>query len=396
MIAFRDELYDGQFLRTLGHCAYGGADLGECFATAKQIRERDRDSWYAAWTALADRTFAAAEASASAGHRVSARTAYLRASNYYRNAYVLHLEHPLPAQVTTAYARHREAFVRAGVASPLEIAFEGGVLPGYFVSGGDGKRPLVISVGGYDSTAEESYFWNAAAATARGYHCVMFDGPGQGSMLIERGQPFRPDWERVIAAVVDATAARPDVGDIVVIGESFGGYLAPRGVAHDPRIAACVLDPAQIGLFRAMLARVPLPARLKADLPNGPGWVISLLRWVLGRMARKPTAGWALRRGMLTHAVATPWDYFVETAKYDQEALIGDIRCPTLVCDAADDDIAAFAKPFYDRLTCEKDYMRFTAAEGAGGHCESGGRSLVHERVFDWLDHRLAARSSPL
>jgi alpha-beta hydrolase superfamily lysophospholipase len=396
MIAFTDELLDGQLLRTMGHTTYGGAEIGECLAVAARIRGRDRESWYREWTALAERTSAAAEASAAAGHTVSAAHAFLRASNYFRNAYIFHLERPLPEAAIAAYRRHREAFGRAAALLPrpaerLAIPFEGSSLPGYFFSAGEGLRPLVVSVGGYDSTAEESYFFNAAPALDRGYHAVVFDGPGQGELLIERGVPFRPDWEQPLAAVLDAIAARPDVDParIVIIGESFGGYLAPRAAARDPRIAACVLDPAQIGLGRAMLARIPLPPSLKANLPRGPRWVVALLRALLSRAARHPTRGWALRRGMLTHDVATPWDYVVETMRYEQEETIGDIRCPTLVCDAAEDDISAFTKPFYDLLRCEKTYLRFTAEDGSGAHCVSGNRAVLHERVFDWLDQQL-------
>jgi hypothetical protein len=56
MIAFRDELLDGQFLRTLGHATYGGAEPGECFAAAQRLDPRDRDSWFRAWLDLGDRT----------------------------------------------------------------------------------------------------------------------------------------------------------------------------------------------------------------------------------------------------------------------------------------------------------------------------------------------------
>jgi hypothetical protein len=33
--------------------------------------------------------------------------------------------------------------------------------------------------------------------------------------------------------------------------------------------------------------------------------------------------------------------------------------------------------------------MRFTAAEGADGHCEMANRSLLNRRVLDWLDEQL-------
>ena len=48
------------------------------------------------------------------------------------------------------------------------------------------KAPLVIAMPGFDSTAEELYFIVGAAAVARGYHCLLFEGPGQGM-----GQPTR-------------------------------------------------------------------------------------------------------------------------------------------------------------------------------------------------------------
>jgi hypothetical protein len=227
MMYFADELYDGQLLRTVGHCTYGGAEIGECWAAAREVRPGDRESWYRAWTKLADRTSKAAEASRRAGRRVSALHAFLRASNYYRTAYVLHLEVPLPAVVREAYRKHGEAFGAAAAlmrnpAERLAIPYECGVLPGYFVPAPEGgARPLVISVGGYDSTAEESYFFNAAAAGERGYHALVFDGPGQGELIIEHGIPFRPDWEKVLDAVLDAAVARPDVDArrIAVIGE---------------------------------------------------------------------------------------------------------------------------------------------------------------------------------
>jgi hypothetical protein len=38
----------------------------------------------------------------------------------------------------------------------------------------------------------------------------------------------------------------------------------------------------------------------------------------------------------------------------------------------------------------------FTAAEGAGGHCEGLGQRRVERVVFDWLDTVLAGRAQPV
>jgi len=63
-----------------------------------------------------------------------------------------------------------------------------------------------------------------------------------------------------------------------------------------------------------------------------------------------------------------------------------DIRCPTLLTAAEGGILAAGAQPFFDALQCPKTLLHFTAAEGAGGHCEMTNRSLLNRRTFDWLD----------
>ena len=69
------------------------------------------------------------------------------------------------------------------------------------------------------------------------------------------------------------------------------------------------------------------------------------------------------------------------------------ISCPMFVCNAEGDDMSASAPHLVDALTVEKEYVRFTAAEGAGDHCEAGARTLYHARSFGWLDRMLAPDS---
>jgi hypothetical protein len=111
-----------------------------------------------------------------------------------------------------------------------------------------------------------------------------------------------------------------------------------------------------------------------------------ILRFVLARRIRHLTGGWGLRRGLWTHGVKNALAYIRLTAEYTNEGRAQNIRCPTLVCSAENDDIGVTADKLYAALTCEKARLRFLAAEGAGEHCESGARSLFNERAFDWLD----------
>jgi hypothetical protein len=65
-----------------------GADFGECVTPVGRVPEGDLDTWHREWVATGDRIAAIGDASAEAGHRVSAREAYYRACNYYRVSYL--------------------------------------------------------------------------------------------------------------------------------------------------------------------------------------------------------------------------------------------------------------------------------------------------------------------
>lgn len=393
---FRDSLFQAQFLRTLGHTAAGGADISECFRAAEAISEPDPESWYRAWVALAERVEAQAEASAAAGHRVSAASLFFKASNYFRTAYIFMMQPNPDIRLIEAFRRQRSTFRKAvalqpGGAEAIAIPFEDTPLPGYFFKApGSGPKPVLIITGGYDSTAEEAFFYSGPAALARGYHVLTYDGPGQGALLIEHGVVSRPDWEAVLAPVITWLGGRADVDPsrIVQMGISFGGYLAPRAASCVKGLAALVADPGQLSLIEEIRARVP--RFVARELPDGKAWVMRLVEFMLARNIRHPTKGWAIRRGLYVHGVDTPLDYLKLSQRYTSEGRVQDIACPTLIMSAEGDEIGATAQRLYDALTVEKRMLRFTAAEGAGGHCECGGRVLVNQRVFDWLDTVLA------
>ena len=69
---------------------------------------------------------------------------------------------------------------------------------------------------------------DGAAALARGYNVLAFDGPGQAALL-QQGIVLRPDWEDVVTPVLDYPRSRPEVdpAKVALIGLSLGGYLAP-------------------------------------------------------------------------------------------------------------------------------------------------------------------------
>jgi pimeloyl-ACP methyl ester carboxylesterase len=161
----------------------------------------------------------------------------------------------------------------------VQIPYEDSFLPAYYfrAAADQAARATVILTNGYDGTAEELYFTNGAAALERGYNVLAFDGPGQGTMIIDYGVPFRPDWENVITPVVDFLRGRPDTDAerIALIGLSFGGYLAPRAATAEHRLAACISDCGAYDLFDVTARR--LPGFLGRQLPDGSPALLRLL-----------------------------------------------------------------------------------------------------------------------
>jgi len=197
------------------------------------------DAYYDAWTSVAKRLEADAFDASRKGRRQCARELYLKASAFYAASYHPLYGAPVDPRLLTAFRKQVEMLdqglaLRAHPVAPMRILLEASSLPTYLIPA-EGRereeRPLIIFTNGYDGTITDMYFASAVAASRRGYHCLLFDGPGQGEMLYEHGIRLRPDWERVIAAVVDFALGLPNVrtDQIVLNGWSLGGHAGTAG-----------------------------------------------------------------------------------------------------------------------------------------------------------------------
>jgi pimeloyl-ACP methyl ester carboxylesterase len=400
---FSDESFSFETLRTAGFAAYGGADLGEVLATASHIGEGDEASWHQAWKATAQRLAEIGEQALASGHRVSAREALLRASNYYRTAAAFLLEQPATdPEMTLLSAGQSDTFAAAAAlfdtpAEAVSIPYEDTTLPAYLflVDASGGPRPTIVYNSGYDSTREESYFVIAAAALRRGYNVLAFDGPGQGAALRDQKLVMRPDWEAVITPVVDFALTRDEIAadEIVLFGYSLGGYLVARAAAFEHRVAALILDDG-IHDFHAAFAG-SLPLFIGSWIEEGRDDVAIPVLTML--TALSTPVRWGLRNGVWVTGADSFADLIRKVRDYTLDGIAHQIVAPTLILDPENDQYLKGQPQLVEMaLTgASTTLVTLTENEGAGEHTHAGGLGRAHQTMFDWLDATLTPSPGP-
>ncbi len=396
---FDDESFSFETLRTAGFAAYGGADLGEVLTTAHHIGEGDEASWHQAWKATAQRVAEIGEQALASGHRVSAREALLRASNYYRTAGDFLLEKPATdPEMTLLSAGQHDTFAAAAAlfdtpVQAVSIPYEDTTLPGYLflVDDSGAARPTIIYNSGYDSTREESYFVIAAAALRRGYNVLAFDGPGQGAALREQKLVMRPDWEAVITPVVDYALTRGEIAadKIVLFGYSLGGFLVARAAAFEHRVAALILDDGIYDFHTAFVGSLPpfIGSWIEAGRDDVAVPVLTMLT------AANTQLRWGLRNGMWVFGADSFADLIRRVRDYTLDGIAQQIVAPTLIMNPENDQYLKGQPQLVEKaLTgASTTLVTLTESEGAGEHTHAGGLGRAHQTMFDWLDTTLAA-----
>ncbi|MEU3981262.1 prolyl oligopeptidase family serine peptidase [Streptomyces sp. NPDC026672] len=373
-------------------------------STAAGVADGDGRAWCTAWAELADRTGEMAGRCAAGGRTVSAHDGWLRAAGYLGTALVGVDAFDEPeARIAELFPRHREYLDRFLAAwdppaERLSIPYEDTTLPGYLVSppGGQEPRPVLVVNNGSDGPLSSVWTLLAAPAVQRGYRALLFDGPGQQSMLFERGVPFRPDWERVITPVVDFLLARADVDPrrLAPAGISQGGYWVPRALAFEHRFAAAVADPGVVAVADSWWHT--MGPDLRALWESGDRAAFDQVVGAALDEDPAPATTWRWRAE--PYGIDSPFDLLTEVSRYDVTPVVDRITTPLLVTDPEGEHFwPGASRRLYDALPGPKRLVPFTEAEGAHLHCEPMGRALFEQRVFDWLDEVLerAARNSP-
>ncbi|MGO9017637.1 MAG: alpha/beta hydrolase family protein, partial [Syntrophobacteraceae bacterium] len=327
---FKDQTYHFQTLRALSEEPYGGSDTAEVLETVKHIRSGDTQGWYKAWSTTAERT---QDAQSRGG-------AFLRAHTYFRTAEFL--LPPSDPKRSIATEKNLSAFYNGLAAlgvkyERMEAPYDNGYrLPMnyYPAEAQNRKNTLLVFHGGYDSTLEELYFDLVKDAHDHGYDVLTFNGPGQGLVLTEQKLPFTYEWEKPTAAVMDTFLAhheRPK--NMVLIGQSMGGYLAPRAAAFDNRFDGVVAYDVFSDMGAAAKRLVPKVVFWMRD-HGMTGLVDKLINW---KASQSPGMRWAIDNGMWTLGKEHPLDVIDEFQKYSLAGVAQRIKCDVLLLAGTED-----------------------------------------------------------
>lgn len=385
--------FDFEIRSAIGGSVEGAGEPGAILAAVAGVRKGDHDAWFAAWKGLADRVMATAEAAATAGHGVSAASAFLRASAYFAIAVNAASALATSDELGPTFSRQQEAwrgFIAHTAADVMEveIPYEDDSLPGWFFRPSAEPVGTLIAVNGSDGSLASLWASCVAAGLRRGYNVLVFDGPGQQSQLFEKNVPFRPDWEHVLTPVFDAVARLDgvDAMRIAVYGISQGGYWVARALAFEHRFAAAITDPGVVDVSTSWTSH--LPHGLVKLLDEGQIEKFDKEMALGMRFSPETARTWQFR--------ARPYGKtgYGETIRAVQEYTVSgvasEITTPLLILSPENEQFwPGQAEQLADLTASVSTVVRFTAAEGADGHCQPLGRTLTAQRMFDWLDERL-------
>ena len=269
--------------------------------------------------------------------------------------------------------------------TPDQVPYAGSALPAFDLHPVAETGSTILVFGGFDSYIEE-FLPMVATMVDAGHRVIAFEGPGQGSVLEDRGLPMIAEWERPVTALLD----HYQLTDVTAVGESLGGGLVIRAAAFEPRISRVVsmdiLDDEfevvarQIGRGVTSVLRAMLAVRAK-------GIVNAVARRAI---ARKPVAAWGLQQGMHITGTATAYDFLRSTTRFNTRRISQFVTADVLLLAGADDHYVPLKQ--LGRQAANLTHARsvttrtFTASEQASNHCQVGNIGAAVRVVQGWLE----------
>ncbi len=388
-----DQTFHYELLRVLAATRGNAADIAEVLTVVEKITPGDFESWYQQFNKLASHIHSTAPDSR---HPVSARNAMFRAANYYRTAdFFLH-GNPADPRIMELWDNQTACFDKA--ISLLEVPGErfeiktaGFNIPAIFYKAAkdDKPRPVLLLCTGYDGSQEEMLHMHGFAALERGFNIITFEGPGQPTVVRKQKVGFITEWEKVVTPVVDycQNIASIDSAKVILLGSSFGGFLAPRAAAFEHRLAAVVCVDGIYNVYESFTKVLP-PALTKLLQENNKDTVDLVVKKA---MEQSTKLRWSAEQGCWAFTTSSPYEFLIRTKSMTMENIAKNIQCPVLICEGEADSFFAGDQPkqLADAIGTLATLRILTAADAAQDHCHVGAYDFAMRVVMDWIEDEI-------
>lgn len=161
------------------------------------------------------------------------------------------------------------------IVEKIDVPYENYTLPTLKMNPDGESKGVIVTHGGFDSSYEE-FFPQMMYLRQQGYTVYLFEGPGQGECIRLHDAPLIIEWEKPVKAITEYF----DLKDVTLVGESLGGFYAPRASAFDERVERCV-SIAQFPSLKQNFSNNSLAAGLIVCAINvvlyGFGWLINTI-----------------------------------------------------------------------------------------------------------------------
>lgn len=278
------------------------------------------------------------------------------------------------------------------IVEKLNVPYDDYTLPVLKMNPEGESKGDIVAHGGFDSSYEE-FFPQMMYLRQQGYTVYLFEGPGQGECLRISNAPLIIEWEKPVSAVLDYL----NLTDITLIGESLGGFYAPRASAFDERIKRCV----SIAQFPSLKQNFTnhgftnvLATALLDIIFYGFGWLINLIYKL------KKGKGMDFFNGYYQIIGTTNAYKLVKFLwRVDLRPLANQLTKDYLIIGGSRDTMASRAsigKQMYLLKNAKSVTAReITLAEQGADHCNCGNQQAAMDMIDLWLQS-LARRDEAL
>lgn len=363
-------------LLCLSSAPWGGAEIDEVNRVGRALRDKvgDDEAWLDEWIRMGDKVEARGREEEKKGHKLTAASYLMRASQYYQTGERFLQRTPRAAaaykKAVKSFADGAKLIARPRIES-VEVPYGDKTLPALFVHGapevaGNKPAPAMVFFDGFDITKEIQYFKGVPDLVARGIACLIVDGPGNGESVRFRDLPLIAETEKYGTAAYEYLAGRKEVDPkrIGVMAISLGGYYAPRAASLEPRFACCIAWGAQWDYYDTWKRRFDLLDSGKVPSLSVPP---EHLMWVFGVNSREA----AMKK----------------LEGFRPDGIVQKMQCPFLLVHGAGDEqipLSLAEQCFAAVGSKQKTLKVFSREEGGFHHCQIDNVTIGVHYMWDW------------